>query len=40
MIWDRYSASTAFTFGATVAILASAGMFLITPKPRRGAVAA
>ena len=31
-IWDRYSASTAFTFGATLAILASMGMFFIVPR--------
>ena len=31
-IWDRSSASTAFTFGATLAIVASAGMFLVSPR--------
>ena len=31
-IWDKYSAPTAFTFGATLAILASIGMFFIAPR--------
>jgi MFS family permease len=31
-IWDRYDASAAFTFGATLAILASAGMLFIAPR--------
>lgn len=29
LIWDRYSAQAAFTFGATLALVASAGMFLV-----------
>jgi MFS family permease len=39
-IWDRYSASTAFTFGATLAILASIGMFFIAPRQQRPAALA
>ena len=35
-IWDRSGASTAFTFGATLALLASAGMLLVAP-PANGA---
>ena len=31
-IWDHYNASAAFTFGATLAILASIGMFFIVPR--------
>ena len=31
-IWDRYNASAAFNFGATLAILASIGMFFIAPR--------
>jgi MFS family permease len=32
LIWDRYSSAAAFTFGATLAILASAGMLLVAPR--------
>ena len=39
-IWDRYSAPTAFTFGATLAILASIGMFFIAPRQQRPAALA
>ena len=34
-IWDRNGASTAFTFGATLAILASAGMLLVVPRSQK-----
>ena len=32
-IWDSRGPSTAFTFGATLALLASAGMFFVMPRP-------
>ncbi|MBC7790299.1 MAG: MFS transporter [Anaerolineae bacterium] len=31
-IWDRAGASAAFTFGATMALLAAAGIFLVAPQ--------
>ena len=36
-IWDRYSAPAAFSFGATLAILASAGMFFVVPRSQGSA---
>jgi MFS family permease len=34
-IWDRAGSSTAFTFGATLAILASLGMLIVAPNQSR-----
>ena len=39
-IWDRAGSATAFTFGATLAILAAFGMLIVAPNQSRNSVSA